>query len=127
VECSQQHEHEGTQRILQEKRAERHERLLAEIAIRSLSRWPQGDGMLSELVLGVLGVLHPLFQYCQGALTLREAFAMSFRLGLGYLRLFRLDRISLLVHPLLDGLQRLIEFLTRALLMPVGSNNFFAT
>jgi hypothetical protein len=55
-----------------------------------------------------------------------EAFAMSFRRGLGHLVLFRLKSLGVIVDPLTSCLQRLIELVACALLMPVGSDNRFA-
>src|SRR2546426_1160948 len=48
---------------------------------------------------------------------------MPFVLGLDHLALGWLDLRGLLVEPLLGRPQRLIEFLSRALLMPVGTEN----
>jgi len=78
-----------------------------------------------ELVSFVLGVLHRLFHAHQDVLTLLQACALPFGGGLGHLLLLRLDLLGSLVDPLLGRLQRLIELLTRAVLMPVRSDNLF--
>src|SRR6266581_9261447 len=47
---------------------------------------------------------------------------MSFGRGLGHLVLLGLEGLSLLVHPLVGCLQRLIELHLLALMMPVGTD-----
>src|SRR5439155_15045791 len=63
----------------------------------------------------------------QGLLTLLQAFAMSVGLGLCHLGLVFLARFDLVVHPLLSGLQRRLEALAFALLMPVGTDDLLAS
>src|SRR5262249_40324460 len=91
-----------------------------------LARWPHGLDVLSPLGVFVLGVLQLRCQPRQGGLTLGETFAMSFRRGHGYLVLCRFDRLSLLVDPFLSRRQRRLEFLSGALLMPVGRDHLLA-
>src|SRR2546430_15026708 len=62
----------------------------------------------------------------QGLLTLLQAFAMSFGLGLCHLGLLCLERFDLVGHPLLRGRQRRLEVLAFALLMPVGTDDLLA-
>src|SRR5215813_15601493 len=56
-----------------------------------------------------------------------EEFDMHNVLRLDNLVLLALDRLYLLVAPLLSPFERLVEFLSSALLMPVGAGNRFAT
>src|SRR5882672_4938009 len=118
--------HKGHQGIFQQKGPTRHDRLRAEVAVRPLPWWPDGGGLLGQFRVVMLGVLQLLFHPHQGALTLGEASTMPFGRGLCHLVLVRLERLGLLVDPLLGGLQRLIELLSLALLMPVGSDNLLA-
>src|SRR5207302_4115442 len=120
-----QRNHEGHQRVFQQQRANRHDRLLTEVAVRPLLWWPDGAGLLDQFRLVVLGILEILFHHHQGTLTLIEACAMSFGLGIGHLVLLRLECRALLVDPLMGRLQRLFELLSLALLMPVGAENRF--
>src|SRR5712691_4663854 len=121
-----QHYHEGPQRVFQQKGPTRHDRLLAEVAVRPLPWWPDGGGLLGQFCVVLLGVLQRLFHPHQGSLTLCEACAMPFGFGRCHLVLVRLERLGLLVDPLLGRLQRLIELLSLARLMPVGSDNLLA-
>ena len=73
------------------------------------------------------GLLELLFQGHQGALALLQAFVMPFGLRLDHLGLLYLDGLGLLVHPLVGRLQRLIELLCLALMMPVGTDDGLAT
>src|SRR5713226_6780835 len=125
LQSSTQDHHEGHQRVFQQQRAHRHDRLLTEVAVRPLLWWPDGAGLLDQFRLVVLGILAILCHHHQGTLALSEACAMAFGRGLGYLVLLRLECRALLVDPLLGRLQRLCELLALALLMPVGSENRF--
>src|SRR6267142_5165 len=115
--------HKGHQCIFQQKGPTRHDRLRAEVAVRPLPWWPDGGGLLGQFRVVMLGVLQLLFHPHHGALTLGEASPMPFGRGLCHLVLVRLERLGLLVDPLLGGLQRLIELLSLALLLPVGYDN----
>ena len=81
--------------------------------------------MLREAGLLVLGVFAFLVQHCQGALTLLQAFAMPFGRGLDHLGLVRLDLLPLRLNAPLCRLQRLVEVLSYALLMPIRAENLF--
>src|SRR5712692_4688505 len=52
---------------------------------------------------------------------------MAFGRGLGHLVLLGLEGLSLLVHPLVGCLKRLIEVHLLALMMPVGTDNLLTT
>src|SRR5262249_23748153 len=90
-------------------------------------RWAHGRCFRSELAVFVLRVFVRLVQPGQGALTLLQAFAMPFGGGLDHLGLLRLDLRTLLINALLGRLQRVVELLTYALLMPIRADNLFAT
>src|SRR6266446_3736466 len=51
---------------------------------------------------------------------------MSLGLGLCHLGLLFVERFDLVVHPLLSGLQRRLEVLACALLLPVGTDDLLA-
>src|SRR5712692_4872948 len=125
--CRQQRPHEGPEYILQQQGANGHDGLLAEVTIGPLPSWAQGRGLLRALRLLRFGLLEFLFQGQQGARPLLEAFTMAFGRGLGHLVLLGLEGLSLLVHPLVGGLKRLIEVHLLALMMPVGTENLLTT
>jgi len=114
----QQRRQKGPQHILQQQRAHRHDRLLAEVAIGPLASRAQGGGLLREFRLCALGVFELVFQGHQRALALLQTSAMPLGLRLGHLGLLGRDRLGLLVHPLMSGLQGLCELRLLALMMP---------
>src|SRR5712692_2859047 len=121
-----EHDHEGPQCVFQQQGSHRHDRLLPDIAIRPLPRWPQGVGLFSQLVVLVLGSLPRLCELRHGALTLCETFAVPLSFGLGHVGLCHLACFGLLVDSLARRLQRLLTLLSRTLLMPVGTNQLLA-
>src|SRR5438445_5766923 len=123
----QQRPHEGPEYILQQQCANGHDGLLAEVTIGPLPSWAQGRGLLRTLRLLRFGLLEFLFQDQQGAPPLLQACTVSFGLGLGHLVLLGLEGLSLLVHPLVGCLKRLIELRLLALMMPVGTDNLLTT
>src|SRR6516164_398449 len=127
VQRRQQRRHEGPQHILQQQRANRHNRLLTEGTIGPLPGGAQGRGLLRAFGVLRFGLLELLFQGHQGALALLQAFVMPFGLRLDHLGLLYLDGLGLLVYPLVGRLQRLSELLCLALMMPVGTDDSLAT
>src|SRR5207302_9028538 len=113
--------------ILQQQRANRHDRLLAEVAIGPLPSWAQGRGLLRAFRVFRFGLLELSFQGHQVALSLLQACAMPFGSGLGHFVLLGFAGLGLLVHPLVGRLQRLCVLLLRALMVPVGTDDGFAS
>jgi hypothetical protein len=123
----QQRPHEGPESILPQQGAPGHDGLFAEGTLGPLPTWASGRGVLRALRLLRFGLLACVFQGQQGARPLLQAVPMALGRGLGHLVLLGLEGLSLLVHPLGGGLQRLIEGHVLALRMPVGTENLLTT
>src|SRR5207245_9494674 len=80
----------------------------------------------SDVRVLLLGTLELLLQGHQGVQPLLKTFTMAVGLGLRHLCLLHSERFSLLVRPLVCHLQRLVEVLSLALLVPVGTDNCLA-
>src|SRR2546428_12183082 len=93
------------------------------------ARCPAGHKVAtcSELCLFPRGVFELVFHGHQLALALLQTSAMPLGLGRGHLGLLALERLFLLVHPLVGGLQRRFEVFLLALMMPVGAQDGLAT
>src|SRR5438445_2565356 len=112
--------------MLQQHRATRHDRLRAQVAIGPLRGRPSGLHVCNPQGWLALGLLQCLCHPQEGLLTLLQACAMAFGLGLCHLGLVFLERFDLVVHPLRSGLHRRREVLALALLLPVGTDALLA-
>src|SRR3989441_13296969 len=108
--------------MLQQHRATRHDRLRAQVALGPLRGRPSGLHVCNPQGWLALGLLTCLCHPQEGLLTLLQACARAFGLGLCHLGLVCLERFDLVVHPLRSGLHRRREVLALALLLPVGTD-----